>query len=524
MEVGIALDEASTESFKFILKPEAYGEIEIGDIVKIKINKKDAYAIVTKIITKQDIIRNKSYDFVEYISNKLKIGEKSVIAIAQFLGILENGKIKAVNSPPLPGTKVILPDKEEVKLLYKIDKPSIKIGHLKGKLSEIEPDIDLKEIVIKHLAVFGMTGSGKSHTIAALLKEIEKVGIPIIIFDIHRDYIPTFKNPLILVFDKEESKIVKEIYYNSGQSGEPEVRVIKLKPKDVDFEIFAETLGINPNMIKLYFLLKKIYENKIEFIKQIEELLNDYKFISKMEKYFQDRKDLEATKIRLETRLERIKDWKIFPKNAKDIGEISIKDIFEFEENLIECEGEIIGNAANNIIIVDLYPLSLEEQRIVIDIFLKKIFEIWKKKKISGEILPIIIVIEEAHRFCSKDTRLAKMISTIAREGRKFGIGLWIVSQIPSKIVEEVISQINTFIFLRIVNPKDLRFIKESNPYVTQEYLESLTSLDKGEALIVGIGVKKPVILKVKSEGIKIGGSEYEIEKKINKLYEEAQS
>jgi len=126
MEVGIALDEASTESFKFILKPEAYGEIEIGDIVKIKINKKDAYAIVTKIITKQDIIRNKSYDFVEYISDKLKIGEKSVIAIAQFLGILENGKIKAVNSPPLPGTKVILPDKEEVKLLYKIDKPSIK--------------------------------------------------------------------------------------------------------------------------------------------------------------------------------------------------------------------------------------------------------------------------------------------------------------------------------------------------------------------------------------------------------------
>jgi DNA helicase HerA-like ATPase len=123
------------------------------------------------------------------------------------------------------------------------------------------------------------------------------------------------------------------------------------------------------------------------------------------------------------------------------------------------------------------------------------------RQRQSLRIPPFLILLEEAHQFVpegkSEDFAKARAIfETIAREGRKFGASLCLVSQRPIRLSSTVLSQCNTHLLMRITNPYDLKHIQESSEGLDAKSVELITGLNVGEALMVGSSVNHPYFLK----------------------------
>ncbi len=122
-----------------------------------------------------------------------------------------------------------------------------------------------------------------------------------------------------------------------------------------------------------------------------------------------------------------------------------------------------------------------------------------KKDKVP----PFLLVVEEAHNFAPEKVErqyaLAKgPIITIAREGRKFGACLCLISQRPVQLATTALSQCNTNIILRITNPFDIKHVGESCEGIDSAMLDSITTLRVGEALVVGEAAGSPIFVKVR--------------------------
>ena len=117
-------------------------------------------------------------------------------------------------------------------------------------------------------------------------------------------------------------------------------------------------------------------------------------------------------------------------------------------------------------------------------------------------------MVEEGHNFAPARQNVSskRIISQIASEGRKFGIGLGIISQRPSRLDPDVVSQCNTFIILRIKNPEDQNFIKKVSEYLSKQDLDELTGLSIGEALIFGKAIFTPMLTKIGPRHLVHGG------------------
>ena len=150
------------------------------------------------------------------------------------------------------------------------------------------------------------------------------------------------------------------------------------------------------------------------------------------------------------------------------------------------------------------------EQQILACVLLKKILNarINYEKGREGEKLeyPVFIIIEEAHRFASKDSRSYGVLKTILAEGRKFGIGVCLISQRPSKIDSDILSQCMTQVIMRIVNPADQENIKNSIESIGRDMIEELPGLTKGQALVAGVSINAPVLIRVRDRLTKHGG------------------
>jgi DNA helicase HerA-like ATPase len=124
--------------------------------------------------------------------------------------------------------------------------------------------------------------------------------------------------------------------------------------------------------------------------------------------------------------------------------------------------------------------------------------------------MPFLMLVEEAHNFCPERGLLKAMSSTILRtvasEGRKFGMGLCVVSQRPARIDKNVLSQCNTQVILKITNPNDLRAISQSIEGFSNDLEEEIKLLQPGVALIVGEVVEQPIIVNIRVKRSQHGG------------------
>jgi DNA helicase HerA-like ATPase len=526
MKIGYIVKEATSEYFYFVVDSNERYKIGIGSIVKVKIGDYYYFAIVEDL--KSEAIEEErlfDYEAIELLYGKMKKAQYLIIGKAIFIGVIKDGKIYSEKPkiPPVPGDIVFLPDEDEIYKIYSFEDPRILIplGKIYLQDKEFTVSLNIKNLIIRHTGIFGITGSGKSTTVAHIINELNKKNIPIFLFDVHRDYILSYDNAIIITFSKREKEFIEKLAFERNKKVKVFVGKVKLS---YIRDYMEEFLGISGKQASNVFsLLSKLLSKDPKFMSQLFDMINKRTPPEIFEHYKED------TIRSLQSRLLRIKDWELFPRNLDDTGDNIdelvdklLDKIREMNFNNYEIKydenGEPILKESDNInpsiVIFDLYPLSIEEQRILLDIVLEKLYEKYKEWKFNNKTDILGIVIEEAHRFASKNSEVSNKISLIAREGRKFGLGLILVSQIPSSIIEDIISQINTFILLKIINPKDLEFIRKTCPYLSREYFEALTKLETGNCLVVGLAVKNPAILKI-IKSVEVGGTEEDIDRRI---------
>jgi uncharacterized protein len=175
---------------------------------------------------------------------------------------------------------------------------------------------------------------------------------------------------------------------------------------------------------------------------------------------------------------------------------------------------------ANQLTVINLSEADERVSEIIVAAICRGIFDGRKRhmrrEDGSGLKSPTLIVLEEAHNFAPRavegDYSPARaIIRKIAREGRKFGVGLCVVSQRPNKLDADVLSQCNTQVIMKIVNPADQEFIRQSVETVTEDIVRDLPSLGRGEAIIVGSAIRLPVPVKIRRRLTKISGEDVDI-------------
>jgi DNA helicase HerA-like ATPase len=151
--------------------------------------------------------------------------------------------------------------------------------------------------------------------------------------------------------------------------------------------------------------------------------------------------------------------------------------------------------------VISLAGYTSDFQATIYSIIAEEIFE----KRVSNELKQrLVFVLEEAHNFAPakamSDAEKRSIMTTrqIAQEGRKFGVGQILISQRPSRLDETTLSQCNSFVIMRMVNPADQAFVKRVIETLGEDEAKMLPDLDVGEALLSGQFINFPVLVRIK--------------------------
>lgn len=410
--------------------------------------------------------------------------------IVSLLGTIIDGKVdRKLLSTPTPGNRVYKLDSETLSSIFSGN--DIEIGSLNTQ-PDVRVSLKLNEIATKHLAVLAMTGSGKSNALGVLLLNVlTRYEYPrIVLIDTHSEYIP-MKN-----IDGIKDKV--NIYSPRGKIREALIdRGIEVKDLEIPYwllsiEEWYSILSLEPRATRQ----RRAFRTALRHVKEMvveNASLNDpiYFDLKDLRDTLDSMRDGEEVLMKLEDAYENEEyEFIFFPENS-----IKLKDS---SEKLFEHVTRPILSTGLNII--SLGGLSSEIQNAVASMLLRFLFKVSVESKLKGKPLPVLLAIEEAHVYAPESyTYVAArdIIEKIAKEGRKFGIGLIIISQRPRELSQTLLAQCGTLFALRTVNPSDQTHIQRSMEDVTQSVLSSLPSLGKGEAVISGPAVPIPCIVKI---------------------------
>jgi len=482
--VGLVKGPAeSPYSFKFIT-PD-YKKLKIGEFVYYLVDDKKVLARISK--------RSPLRQYPDiYLSNPSVEPERilSIIGVsrrefdlyelkATILGYYDE-KFGFVNPriPPKSGMPVYLAERDviEIALLKKKmgDVGSLHIGYLLNREEDIPVTIDTALTVSEHLAILAGTGSGKSYLAGVIIEELLK----------------PYNRASVLVFDPHgEYHTLKELEkHDHFRDGEYQARVriygrdeIKLRLSELEYD---ELLNLLPRLTeKMEAMLNRIYRELSEkghfTVEDLERKIEELR----------EREELTANALL----------WRI----RRNLRYVDIVDDYRHMDLKTLLKP---GQAS----ILQLTEMSDMEQEILVSALMKRIL----KARINAERgngtekldYPVFIVIEEAHRFASRDSRSFDVLRTILSEGRKFGVGVCLISQRPSKIDSDILSQCMTQIVMRMVNPADQDNVARSVESIGRELIEELPGLTKGQAIVAGVSINTPVLIRVRERVTSHGG------------------
>lgn len=167
-----------------------------------------------------------------------------------------------------------------------------------------------------------------------------------------------------------------------------------------------------------------------------------------------------------------------------------------------------LGNTINGISIIDLSLVPSDISHLVVSVISRLVFEALQRyRRMHNELLPTVIVMEEAHNFIKRYNDSSDEISTsqlcteafekIAKEGRKFGLSLTLSSQRPSELSPTVLSQCNTFLLHRIVNDRDQELVRRLVPDNIGGLLQELPILPTRKAILLGWASPIPILVEM---------------------------
>lgn len=406
-----------------------------------------------------------------------------LIGDCKIIGYRDSGVLKNVRTPFMNDATIEIADDKFIEKTVGLNTDNDSFIGMLEHHPELKISMDLKKTITKHIAVLAKSGAGKSYTVGVLLEEVLKKNIPIVILDPHNEY-SSIKYPNT---DKKDMKRlekfgltphgfldhVKEFSPDTNINPQCEpisLDINKMKPQDLMDSLPQK---LSPGQQSLLFNVISNLSNRIN----IDELI------------FNVSNEDSNSKWSLITMLEQFKKFKIFSANPTPIH-----DIVKYKRaSLISLKG------------VEPYV-----QEIFVAGLLKNLFEARKKE----EIPPFFLVLEEAHNFCPErsfgELRSSKIIRTLAGEGRKFGIGLCVISQRPAKVDKNVVSQCTTQVLLKISNPNDLKSVIASSEGVDSDSENEIQKLNIGTCLLTGV-IDIPLKVNIRPRISKHGGETVDI-------------
>ena len=160
----------------------------------------------------------------------------------------------------------------------------------------------------------------------------------------------------------------------------------------------------------------------------------------------------------------------------------------------------VLNHRRSQIININLEDVDDNLAKVIVKIVSKMIFDFSKSRKIRASI-PFHLIIEEAHRYVVADNDKFllgyNIFERIAKEGRKYGVLIDLISQRPVDISETVVAQMSNFLVLKMTHPKDLEYIEKMLPNVSSDIIEKLNSLQSGTLVSFGNAFKIPLLIKM---------------------------
>ena len=460
------------------------------------------------------------------------------------IGFLDSkGKFsRGGNKIAIPPIAVTPATRETIQKIYAWVEPvkSFEFSSL-SQDKEIRVPVDGDRFFNKHIAIVGSTGCGKSCSLATILRKATEAkagkfkglnNSHIIIFDPHGEYSSAFPSdnhlsinnlllPYWLMNGEELEELLIETGENQAYNQASLLRRIITRNKQkhsgnskvmfdspVRFSL-TEVLNCIVNLSRETRDYKKtatytIKDAAQEFLS--DELRFDHYFPSELQ--FEEPKSQSFSKGAyndgsLDKFISRIR-WKLSDERLNFLlGSEAEK--MSFEATIRQILGYRKKDEAN-VTIVDLSGIPFEVLSISVSLMSRILFDYGYhyKRSTSEESprTPLLLVYEEAHKYVPNLTsarytasRLA--IERIAKEGRKYGVTLALVTQRPSEISETIFSQCNNFIAMRLTNPADQNYVKRLLPDTLGPLTEALPTLESGEAILIGDAVVMPSLVRI---------------------------
>ncbi len=456
-EIGICIGDATPVEVIFVSKELP----KFGEYVILEYNDMKILGMISHLVVKNPSLNGDIFDPNE-IEKILEYEKTSnfILAKVRLLGDVTNMRMPRI--PPPPGTKVYRAGKDVLKKIFSTG--HIKIGKLVHGDEDIDVYIDAQKMVCRHLAILAITGSGKSNTVCVISEELsKKLNGTVLIFDMHSEYVRT---------EFTKKKVI-----------EP-----KINPMYLSFDELKILLKIDEKAYVQERILREAYNE----VKRKHGYINLREICNYLEKTL-----IKATSDEKRARIAVLSKLEDFIDRYKTIMDEHCKRIVE----------EIEAGYVN---VIDLGEVDENVADVIVSHSLRNILN---ERKNRSTLPPIFCVIEEAHILAPKDDNtLSKYwISRIAREGRKFGIGICLVSQRPKGLDPNALSQCNNMIIMRLVEPSDQKHVQHASERLSDDLLVHLPSLNIGEAVVLGLMIKVPALVRIYKYNKKAFGSDPDI-------------
>jgi hypothetical protein len=391
---------------------------------------------------------------------------------------------RGVTRYPIPGSEVLPVTTEDLRSVFAAsDEPHIEIGTV-YPTDDIRGALYVDPMLSKHFAILGSTGTGKSTSVALILHRISQLSPEghIVMIDPHGEYSAAFKScgelfnvdnlqlPYWLLNFEEHCEV---LLTTDGAERQRDADILakcilaaRTKGKA------AETLG------------------KVTVDSPIPYLLSDLNTILVNEMGKLDRAGDTLPYQRLKGKLDELK---ADPRYSFMFSGMLVSD------SMGSFIGKLFRLPANGrpISIVDVSGVPSEVTSVVVSVLARMVFDyaIWSRTEAQR---PLLLVCEEAHRYVPKDENAAgqavrKILERIAKEGRKYGVSLGLITQRPSDLAEGVLSQCGTIIAMRLNNERDQACVRAAMPEGARGFLDAIPALRNRECIVCGEGVAIPI-------------------------------
>jgi uncharacterized protein len=457
--LGIVVGDTKPHRFQFL----ARRAVSMGEYVTVASPTGKLLGLAEDSTTKSDLL-GKVNNFQTAVEARAVAArntrDKSYVATVKVVGLLEalrSGRVVLPSLPPEPGSEVFSADPSEIDEVFcRKESQWVQVGSLLRD-NDVRVSVNIDKVASRHLAILSVTGSGKSNLLALLTKQIASLRGTMIIFDYHGEY--------------SELDIPGVVHSYA-----------KINPRYVGADQLADLVDMRENAEVQRTVLANAFTDEVRAAKDFWGVLS-----ASVAAVGGSTKQYTRTAARVQ-----------------DIVKVAIRRM----KSVIDPDiGDVLDQIKlSKINVLNMLEFTERQANAAVSYYLEEILEDRKRAtrmRNDGQkvrfLTPVVCAIEEAHAFIpsegDSDTRY--IASKVAREGRKFGMSLVVISQRPRRVDQDVLSQMGSFAIMKLTNPEDQAHIREASEAISEDLLQNLPSLNVGEAVLIGEWVNIPAVVKM---------------------------